>query len=781
MEYGCPVSHYEILYDNGNGGSIVNSFDKIFLEANPHVRQRSVTGLTQTGKQYRFKIRAHSKNGYSDSNVFSEILATVPDTPLNPIQINYQKTNINRISVSFDPMLDVNSGGTQILSYIIEMDDGEGEDFKGVQGIKEDSMITSFETTNVKPGKFYRIRYKVRNIVGFSKYSSIIHVQAAAKPNRPPKLTVKSTSINSIVLNVSRAVENNGSVILGYRVYYYDSLSSAWVEYTNNFNYTDELINIDTLAVNSIIKFRHVGFSRELGHTEYNYFESDPSQITEFAIASIPSIPMLLTINHDESTSKSVFIQWDELNPSPVIPIIGYKIIKSVFPYTEEQTIVDTSVILDKNIYVDTEVLPYKEYQYKLILRNINGDSPDGPWMKYTTCSLPKNINYPKLEEVTATTMVLSWTPPEYDGDCPILNYSLLTNSGVDADPVDDKLVDWVNVRDFIYTLTPADKGKKYKFIIQAKNHKNYVESSEITYYFSEKPDKPRNLVTAEYYGNNPGIMRLKFGDFTGDYNGGTALISYELAVFNDDLNDYVILNTLQPSLQNYYDFINPTIGKIYRFKWRVKNINFTSEWSEVSLLTFAVKPSQPDKPSIFSSTANLIKIKYKESLSDGGSVLTSCSVNCINVTTGGICSSPVYDSINLTFDFNDANLNLYSFSTKCSNAYLTSDDSPFLYAKYAPLPSTPTFSPTIKSISKSKETNKVDVLITWNAILDLEPVIGYRIYIKNSKTNQIELIGETFPFVREYIIEKIDYNDIFEVYYSGLNINGFYKYEDFG
>jgi hypothetical protein len=91
------------------------------------------------------------------------------------------------------------NGGTPILSYSLELDDGQGGQFKAVYGFEVDSLATSYVQYNsVERGNLYRARYRVKNIIGWSDYSPIGYILSAVRPNQPPIPKIVSASASNI-------------------------------------------------------------------------------------------------------------------------------------------------------------------------------------------------------------------------------------------------------------------------------------------------------------------------------------------------------------------------------------------------------------------------------------------------------------------------------------------------------------------------------------------------------------------------------------------------------
>lgn len=66
------------------------------------------------------------------------------------------------------------------------MDDGQGGDFFPVVGFSNPYLLLKYAITErVVKGTVYRLRYRVKNAIGWSEYSPIAYIQAASKPIAP--------------------------------------------------------------------------------------------------------------------------------------------------------------------------------------------------------------------------------------------------------------------------------------------------------------------------------------------------------------------------------------------------------------------------------------------------------------------------------------------------------------------------------------------------------------------------------------------------------------------
>lgn len=86
-------------------------------------------------------MTAFTSGGSVDSDIASITLADVPDKPTVAPYLTYQSAS--KLEVTYDALLASNNGGTAILSYSLEMDDGMGGTFVAVTGLSKDNLHTS--------------------------------------------------------------------------------------------------------------------------------------------------------------------------------------------------------------------------------------------------------------------------------------------------------------------------------------------------------------------------------------------------------------------------------------------------------------------------------------------------------------------------------------------------------------------------------------------------------------------------------------------------------------
>lgn len=100
------------------------------------------------------------------------------------------------------------------------MDDGQNGDYFDVVGYAEDNLNrTVVVTENVTKSRTYRLRYRVRNEVGWSQFSEPAYILAAQKPSQPAAPTLSAVTSTQIDLVFYAPEDNGGDVLTGYELF----------------------------------------------------------------------------------------------------------------------------------------------------------------------------------------------------------------------------------------------------------------------------------------------------------------------------------------------------------------------------------------------------------------------------------------------------------------------------------------------------------------------------------------------------------------------------------
>ena len=98
---GCPLTGYSLYRDDGNEGPVsveVNSSNDPAIRDNPVLSQVIVTnfGTGTEGKYFRFKVRAHNREGYVDTTFLRVLNAGRPLAPQSaPVLLTQSATDLS--------------------------------------------------------------------------------------------------------------------------------------------------------------------------------------------------------------------------------------------------------------------------------------------------------------------------------------------------------------------------------------------------------------------------------------------------------------------------------------------------------------------------------------------------------------------------------------------------------------------------------------------------------------------------------------------------------------
>lgn len=103
-----------------------------------------MTPLT-LGNDYRFFVRVYTKEGNIDSDIALITLANVPNKPATKPSKVQSKSSGNKLYIEIDELSHVTGedGGSDIVSYSLEIDDGQGGVFTSLGGDSGNNMMAT--------------------------------------------------------------------------------------------------------------------------------------------------------------------------------------------------------------------------------------------------------------------------------------------------------------------------------------------------------------------------------------------------------------------------------------------------------------------------------------------------------------------------------------------------------------------------------------------------------------------------------------------------------------
>jgi hypothetical protein len=101
----------------------------------------------------------------------------MPNTAPSSLVVDYDLTDESQIRVIMTEMiLETETGGSPITSYSMDWDEGSsGNQYVPYVGYYDDNLNLSIDFTQLTKGNYYRFRYRVKNIYGWSDYSDDVN------------------------------------------------------------------------------------------------------------------------------------------------------------------------------------------------------------------------------------------------------------------------------------------------------------------------------------------------------------------------------------------------------------------------------------------------------------------------------------------------------------------------------------------------------------------------------------------------------------------------------
>lgn len=185
---------------------------------NPSLTSYTIDLSTGTvGLIYGFKLVAKNHSGKVETSALNVALASLPKRPSTVPTSDPSITRQDRLGVIIETFTSANDGGSFILSYNIQYDDGHRGDYRDVFQLSPTLTISG---NVVEAGAQYRVRYRAQNFNGWGEFSDVAYILAATVPDKPNAPKYVSSTSTSIRLLFIPPANNGGSVILGYKLFY---------------------------------------------------------------------------------------------------------------------------------------------------------------------------------------------------------------------------------------------------------------------------------------------------------------------------------------------------------------------------------------------------------------------------------------------------------------------------------------------------------------------------------------------------------------------------------
>lgn len=381
------------------------------------------------------------------------------------------------------------------------------------------------------------------------------------------------------------------------------------------------------------------------------------------------------------------------------------------------------------------------------------------------------------------TSITIAWTPPSYQGGCPVTDYEVQRD-----DKGAESVWEAVNpqppyIRNDPYTFTfkctifpaTAAVGDVYKFRIVATNVQGTttsIVSRPMT--LASVPGTPAAAPVSDASVTNGNQIRVTYTDVAD--NGGTPILSYELQMGSTNLKDFVSIQGVDPYSLALSFVVTKGIekGKTYAFRYRAVNAVGAGPWSAVVEVTAATIPMAPPIPKYVSSTSTSITLSFDLSPDNGGSKIIEYKLfrDAGNLASDINIEETTYDGLSSTFAVTGLTAGKkYRFQYYANNFFGDSMPSDILTIAASTLPAIPN-APYIDWA----QSTRTSLYIYWDAVADpAAPVLGYILKMDDGRGGQYSTIfdGSFIPgqtsFLKSGLTTGLKYS--FKVH--AVNFNG--------
>lgn len=106
--------------------------DSAAVRDKPWLVQHTTTAPSILGATYVFQVEAYNINGKTLSDTVGFVFGSEPDAPIDAPVSDLTVSSTNQLRITYTGI--TNSGGSPIISYSLEVDDGKGGDFQALYG-----------------------------------------------------------------------------------------------------------------------------------------------------------------------------------------------------------------------------------------------------------------------------------------------------------------------------------------------------------------------------------------------------------------------------------------------------------------------------------------------------------------------------------------------------------------------------------------------------------------------------------------------------------------------
>lgn len=390
---GCAVLGYRLYRSAGSNDQFDTTEPATLVaslsDTDPSLTQHTVdlsTGGT-LGYLYKFKVEAYNQAGQTDSSSLVVALASLPSQPSVVPSSDATVTGPERLGLNIDPLVSPLDGGSAILQYELQYDDGARGAYTSVYTLSPLTVISH----GVQRGLEYRVRYRALNFNGWGPYSEVAYIKAAGIPAKPGTPTYLWSSSTHIAFQLSPTLDDAGATITAYELHI-DSIQatpsfqlassdltmSRTIEYAPAPTSTAAEVTAWQAAMAGTVSASLVaGGQYRLVVKAVNQFgTSEASEELRVALGGLPAQPAAPSKVETGSTETALMIAWTESAEVDGVDIEGYVLYMDDGHQGDLKPVYSGASYPQTFRFLVTNLTTGLPYRFTVSAHNLNGESP---------------------------------------------------------------------------------------------------------------------------------------------------------------------------------------------------------------------------------------------------------------------------------------------------------------------------------------------------------------------------------------------------------------------
>jgi len=517
---------------------------------------RGATYSLARGDIVRAQVRAHNEYGageLSPANAAGVAVQTAPEQVVSLVA--GPATTESQVELVWEALVTAaETGGSPILSYNAQWDQGNAGPFENLVGYLSDFAATGFTVTSgISPGAEYRFRVRAKNMWGWGEYSSVLTAAPSAAPEQMgPVVTALEPTTGAVALSWTPPADN-AAPITAYSIEVLDHDGLAWSEEGTHCDGSTAAVRAASRCTIPMATLSAAPFSLERGDLvqararayNSNGWSVESATNTDGARVRTPPTFMHPPVRDPTSSDSQIVLTWSTLTAEEDTG--GAAILSYGLEWDAGTAGASWSALagftvrsLTPTFTVSTGLTPGHGYQFRLSAENLYGWGPTSTATTAYAAGLPAQP-FQAVTTNAGTVVTISFSEPE-NSAAPIEAYKIwvrhadgsFSEEATHCDGADAAIVAALSC-DVPLTALRASYGLAYDELVQArvqaKNANGWGSLSQVNLVGARVQTEPTRMA-APVMGSATSTAELEVvftALTTAVERGGAAIDSYHL------------------------------------------------------------------------------------------------------------------------------------------------------------------------------------------------------------------------------------------------------------